>query len=233
MALPCRDGLILALRAVKKCGNPVGNRGGVFVRIGLIEIVGVEEGRVNPNGTHPSGARHAHVIKGVTEVGRLSGCRRMTKSGEAASKRRRIRLLFDGVVTVDRRTDQIGDARATELTRNDLAIASGDDAEGDPRGDQSLKRWIGAGEELRFVPLISVVPDACRSLYQVLGDTEGGVHAAPVRREGGPIALTSEGREPEGLHHLNVRLIDVFGRVNQGPIPVKQHSLHGLSVRRA
>jgi hypothetical protein len=25
----------------------------------------------------------------------------------------------------------------------------------------------------------------------------------------------------------------VFGRINKGPIPVEQHGLHGLSVRRA
>jgi hypothetical protein len=25
----------------------------------------------------------------------------------------------------------------------------------------------------------------------------------------------------------------VFGRVNKGPVPVEQHGLHGLSVRRA
>ena len=179
------------------------------------------------------GARHAHVIEGVAEVGRFGGRGCVAERGEAASQWCRIGLLLDRVIAVDRRADEVSDASATELPSNNFAITGGDDAEGDPRGDQSLERWIGAGEELRFVPLIGAVPDAGRSLYQVLRDAEGGIHAAPVRREGGPIALTSEGRKSEGLHHLNVRLKDVFGRVNKGPVPVEQHGLHGLSVRRA
>lgn len=83
------------------------------------------------------------------------------------------------------------------------------------------------------MPLIGTVPNGCGPLNKVLRHAKGRVHTAPVWREGGPISLTSEGWEAEGLHHLDVGLIDVFGRINKGPIPVEQHGLHGLSVRRA
>ena len=54
----------------------------MFVRIGLIEVVGVKEGRVDANGAHPRSTCHAHVIERVTKVGGLVGCRRMAKGRE-------------------------------------------------------------------------------------------------------------------------------------------------------
>ena len=144
MALPCRDGISLALCSVKKRGNPVGYGGGVLVRIGRIEVVGVEEGRVNANGMDPCGACHAHVIERVAEVGRFSGRGCVAERGEAASQWCRIGLLLDRVITVDRRADEVSDASATELPRDDLPIARSDDAEWDPRGNQSLQRRVGA-----------------------------------------------------------------------------------------
>jgi hypothetical protein len=110
----------------------------MFVRIGLIEIVGVEEGRVNANSMDTCGARHAHVIKGVAEVGRFGGRGCVAERGEAASQWCRIGLLLDRVIAVDRRADEVSDASATELPSNNFAITGGDDAEGDPGGDQSL-----------------------------------------------------------------------------------------------
>ena len=93
MALPCRDAVSLALCSVEKRGNPVGNRWGVLVRIGLIEVVGVKEGRVNANRVDSRGARHADVVEGVAEVGRLGwrGC--VTECGKPAAERRWIRFL--------------------------------------------------------------------------------------------------------------------------------------------
>jgi hypothetical protein len=138
MALPCRDAVSLALCSVKKCGNPVGNRWSVLVRICRIEVVGVEEGRVNANGMDPCGACHAHVIEGVAEVGRFGRRGRVAERGEPASQWRRVGLLLDRVIAVDRRADEVSDASATELPSNNFAITGGDDAEGDPGGDQSL-----------------------------------------------------------------------------------------------
>ena len=203
------------------------------MRVRLIEVVRVEEGRVNADRMDSCGARHAHVVQGVAEVGGLGWCRGMAECGETAAQRRRVGLLLHSVIAVDRRTDQIGDAGATQLPGNHFAVAGGDDAERDPRGDEALQRRVGTREEFRFVPLIGTVPNVGRPLNEMLGDAEGCVHTTPVRRERGPISLTSERWEAEGLHHLDVGLVDVFGRINKGSIPVEQHGLHGLSVRRA
>jgi hypothetical protein len=93
---------------------------------------------VDANGTHPSGTRHAHVIEGVPKVGSFGGRGRVAERGEAASERRWVGLLLDRVIAVDRRADEVSDASATELPSNNFAITGGDDAEGDPGGDQSL-----------------------------------------------------------------------------------------------
>jgi hypothetical protein len=138
MALPCRDAVSLALCSVEKRGNPVGNRWGVLVRIGLIEVVGVKEGRVNANRVDSRGARHADVVEGVAEVGRFGGRGRVAERGEPASQWRRIGLLLDRVIAVDRRADQVSDASATELPGDDLPIARSDNAEWNPCGYQSL-----------------------------------------------------------------------------------------------
>ena len=203
------------------------------MRVRLVEVVWVKEGRVNADRMDSCGARHADVVKGVAEVGGLGWCGGVAKCGEAASQRRRVWLLLHRVVAIHRRTDQVGDPGATELPSNDLAIAGGDDAERDPRSNETLQSRICAREEFRFMPLIGTVPNGCGPLNKVLGNAEGGIHAAPVRGEGGPISFAGERWEAEGLHHLDVRLIDVLGRINKGPIPVEQHGLHGLSVRRA
>jgi hypothetical protein len=116
------------------------------MRIGLIEVVGVKEGRVNANGMDTRGARHAHVIKGVAEVGRFGGRGRVTERGKPASQWRRVGLLLNCVIAVDRRADQVSDASAAELPRDNLSVASGDDAEWDPCGNQSLQRRVGTGE---------------------------------------------------------------------------------------
>jgi len=233
MALPCRDAVILALRTVEKRRNPISNRGGVLVRVGLIEVVRVKEGRVNADRMDSCGACHTHVVQGVAEVGGLGWCGGMTECGETAAQRRRVGLLLHSVVAVDRRTDQVGNAGAPQLPGNHLAVAGGDDAERNPCGDEALQRRVGAREEFRFVPLIGAVPNVGRPLDEMLGDAEGRVHTTPVRREGGPISLTSEGWKSEGFHHFDIGLIDVFGRINKSSIPVEQHGLHGLSVRRA
>jgi len=101
--------------------------------------------------------------------------------GEPASQWRRIGLLLNGVIAVDRRANEVGDTGATELPGDDLPIARSDNAEWNPCGNQPLQRRVCAGEELCTVPLIGAVPDIGRSLDKVLGDAEGGVHAAPVR----------------------------------------------------
>ena len=108
------------------------------MRIGFIEVVGVKEGRVNADRVHPRSACHAHVIERVAEVSRLGWRRRVTKGCEPTPKRCWIGLLFDRVVAVDGRADQVGNTGTAQLPRNDLAIASGDDAEGDPSSHKSL-----------------------------------------------------------------------------------------------
>ena len=153
----------------------------MFVRVYLIEVIGVEEGRVNAHGVNACGARHAHVVERVAEVGGFRWSRRVTERGEPTSKRRRIRLLLNRVVAVDGRTDEVGDPSTTELPSNHFAVTSGDDAEWDPRSNESLQRGVRPREKFCFVPLIGTVPDVRRTLNKVLGDAEGGVHAAPVR----------------------------------------------------
>ena len=188
---------------------------------------------MNPDRVYPSSACHAHVIERVAKVGGLGWCGGVAECRESAAERCRVGLLFYRVVAVDGRTDQVGDTGAAQLAGDDLAVAGGDDAERNSSCNEALQRRVGAREEFRFVPLIGAVPNVCCPLDEMLGDAEGRVHTTPVRREGGPISLTSEGWKSEGFHHFDIGLIDVFGRINKSSIPVEQHGLHGLSVRRA
>ena len=80
----------------------------MLVRISRIEVVGVEEGRVNTNRVHPRSARHADVVEGVAEVGRLGWRGGVTECGKPAAERRWIRFLLNRVIAIDRRADQVG-----------------------------------------------------------------------------------------------------------------------------
>ena len=74
----------------------------MLVRVRLVELVGMKEGRVNTHSANPRGARHSDVVEGVAEVGGLGRCDGMAESGETAAQRRRVRLLLHRVVAVNR-----------------------------------------------------------------------------------------------------------------------------------
>ena len=93
----------------------------MFVRVHLIEVIGVEEGRVNADGVNACGARHAHVVEGVAEVGGFGWCGGVAKRGEPASQWRRVGLLLNRVVAIHRRADEVGNPSAAELPTEAVA----------------------------------------------------------------------------------------------------------------
>lgn len=108
------------------------------MRVRLVEVVGMKEGRVNADRMDSCGARHADVVKGVAEVGGLGWRGGVAECGETAAEGRRVGLLLHCVVAVNRRTDQVSDAGATQLPSNHLTVARGDDTERNSSCDKTL-----------------------------------------------------------------------------------------------
>ena len=114
-----------------------------------------------------------------------------------------------------------------------VQVSGGDHADRDAGRNESLERASRAGNELRLVPLVRLVPESRRTLDEVGGDAERRVHQAPVRRVVLSVSLAAERRESDRLHHLHIRQIDVLGGVDERAVPVEEDRVHRLIVRRA
>ena len=204
----------------------------VCVRLGE-EPFGMEEGRMDPHGARTGGPCHAHVVERVAKecgVFRMGG---MAEGSDRATQRCGMRFLFGAIVAVDDCTEKGVDPVARELHRHDAPIARGHDADGNARRHEAFERFVDTWEEFRLMAAIGGVPDPGRALDHMLGDAERRVHQSPIRGIVLAVTLAGERREAERFQDLDVRGVDRFGRIDQGPVPVEEDRLHRAIVRPA
>ena len=187
------------------------------------------EGWVANPSADPNGAERA--IWAVKTAGGPAW--RVTEGSNRAAKRCWMWFLLGRIVAVHDGAEKLIDPMARELDRHDAPVPGGDDADRNAGRDEAFERLVGAWEQLRLMAAIGGVPDPRRALDHLLGDAERRVHQSPIRGIVLAVTLAGERREAERFQDLDVRGVDRFGRIDQGPVPVEEDRLHRAIVRPA